>query len=32
VPGKFTIPAPAGPELTVGSNDGGAEHGDHDGA
>ena len=30
VPGKFTIPAPAGPEGTVGSG-GGAEHGPHDG-
>ena len=27
VPGKFTIPAPAGPEGTVGSGGGGADHG-----
>ena len=30
VPGKFTIPAPAGPEGTVGSGGGAAEHGHHD--
>ena len=32
VPGKFTIPAPAGPEGTVGSGGGAAvEHGHHQG-
>lgn len=30
VPGHFTIPAPAGPEGTVGSDGGGAHHADHD--
>jgi Zn-dependent M28 family amino/carboxypeptidase len=32
VPGNFTIPAPAGPEGTVGSDGGGAEHEHHDGS
>jgi Zn-dependent M28 family amino/carboxypeptidase len=32
VPGNFTIPAPAGPEGTVGSDGGGAEHEHHEGS
>jgi hypothetical protein len=32
VPGNFTIPAPAGPEGTVGSGGGAAAHEPHDGS